>query len=120
MTNPNLPTKEGDAILINAANSKINFPLNFNREVRNLVDHNLIIEVEAQSTKDVDLRMILNINSLDSSVSFSAGSRFEVHKFTVPVIKLRETNPLRMLLTSAAQDAVFKLRRITFSLDNNL
>ena len=49
-----------------------------------------MIEVEAAATQGMDLRLILNINSLDSAVVLDQSEDFEVHRFIVPVIKLRE------------------------------
>jgi len=83
-----------------------------------LTDHVLVIEVEAAATAGMDLRLILNINSLDSTVVLDQVNRFEVHRFAVPVIKLREDNPLRMIVNSNDSSAVFKLRRMTILLEN--
>jgi len=93
--------------------------------VRNLADHTLVIEIEAEVTVDVpaaraalhvpevDLRTILNINTLDQSISVGAHSgQVVVHRLEVPVIKLREQNTLRILVKSEEPEVSFKLHRL--------
>ena len=41
-------------------------PMTFNRDIRNMTDHKVIIEVEASCKgDDLDLRAVLNVNAID-------------------------------------------------------
>ena len=70
-------------------------PMTFNRDIRNMTDHKVIIEVEASCKgDDLDLRAVLNVNAIDkleqfSSAASSDGDGFCVKRFDVPIIKLR-------------------------------
>jgi len=110
---------------MNGRDIKIHVPLTFKKDVRNLADHTLVIEIEAEVTvvvpaaraelhvPVVDLRVILNINALDQSISLGALSgQVAVHRLEVPVIKLREQNALRILVKSEEPEVSFKLHRL--------
>ena len=41
-------------------------PLTFNKNLRNMTDHKLIVEIEALSEgESIDLRAVLNVNAID-------------------------------------------------------
>ena len=50
----------------NANDCLFSVPLTFNRDLRNMTDHKLVVEIEAQCTEaSVDMRTVLNINAID-------------------------------------------------------
>lgn len=104
----------------NAADCLFSLPLTFNRDLRNMTDHKLIVEIEALSAgESIDLRNVLNVNAIDSKVYLEKDVEV-VKRFEVPVVRLRQENKLDIFITSLGRkesQAVFKLRRIEFSLE---
>ena len=49
-------------------------PMKFDKAVRNLAKQTIVIEIEASTTKEVDLRALLNISALDALVTFKSNS----------------------------------------------
>ena len=78
--------------IMDANECTMTVPMTFNRDIRNMTDHKVIIEVEASCKgDDLDLRAVLNVNAIDKLEQFSAGDgdSFCVKRFDVPIIKLR-------------------------------
>ena len=48
-------------------------PLTFNRTVRNMVDHELELHIEAESSQECSLRVLLNISALDDMFTMEVG-----------------------------------------------
>ena len=50
----------------NAHDCLFSVPLTFNKDLRNMTDHKLIVEIEALSEgESIDLRAVLNVNAID-------------------------------------------------------
>ena len=77
-------------------------PMTFNRDIRNMTDHKVVIEIEASCTGyDLDVRAVLNVNAIDKRENFEANDENTpiIKKFEVPVIKLRQENNLEMIIS---------------------
>ena len=80
----------------------------------------MVIEVEAASSEiDTELRLILNINSLDLVVPMDTANEFKVMRFIVPVSKLRQDSLLRMIISDISAVALFRIRRVELFLEKN-
>ena len=80
----------------------------------------MVIEVEAASSEiDTELRLILNINSLDLSVPMDTENEFKIMRFIVPVSKLRQDSLLRMIISDISAVALFRIRRVELFLEKN-
>ena len=52
--------------IMDANECTMTVPMTFNRDIRNMTDHKVIIEVEASCKgDDLDLRAVLNVNAID-------------------------------------------------------
>ena len=98
----------------------MSIPIGFDKELRNLVDHTLVLHLEGISTAKVDIRALLNVNALDTNLEFNANPEdpiaTTVHTCEVPVSRIRELNTLRLLVRSNTTDAVFKFKRFEIAL----
>ena len=56
--------------IANAGDAKISIPLTFNRDLRNLTDQRLYIEIEAQAVEDIEVRAVLNVSAMDHRETF--------------------------------------------------
>ena len=74
---------------MDAKETTMTIPMKFDKAVRNLANQTLVIEIEASTPTEIDLRALLNISALDALVTFNNNSENEVKRFEVPVIKLR-------------------------------
>lgn len=74
--------------LLYSSEAKLKIPLNFERGLLNMIDHKLVIEVEIEANKETELRLILNVNTLDKCATFCSKQLSDIKKYTVPVIKL--------------------------------
>ena len=86
--------------IANASDAQISIPLTFNREVRNLIDQKLYIEIEAQAVENVEVRAVLNVNAVDQKEIFLEGEENQVKRFEVPIIKLRQDNKLELYISA--------------------
>ena len=77
----------------------------------------MVIEIQVEATKETQLRLILNYLSLDETVLFGVPGSSNVVRFAVPVIKLLQKNTLRIQSKTTKLGAMFKLRRLTLSLE---
>ena len=78
----------------------------------------MVIEVEASSSEiGTELRLILNINSLDLTVPMNEANEFKIMRFVVPVSKLRQDSLLRMIISDISSDALFRIRRVELFLE---
>ena len=80
----------------------------------------MVIEIEAYSVEEVDVRLVMNVNAVDQRETFPKDlADCQVKRFEVPVIKLRQENLCQLYISAAKAQAVFKLRRIEILLEHN-
>ena len=96
--------------------------MTFSRDIRNMTDEKLVVEIEQGcSGEKIDVRTILNVNAIDTVIELDV-DQFEVTRFEVPIIKLRQENCLELFLQAGGRKsshAVYKLRRIELKLEND-
>ena len=58
------------ALVLKEKDTTIDIPLSLNRTLRNLIDQDMIVEIEAITMGEFDVRVLINLNALDERVVF--------------------------------------------------